>query len=482
MMIRTTRRTFVRGTAAAAFVAPFLRLLERPGQAATIPKRLVLFIVPNGTVMSRYWNANKTWGMVLDPLIPFKNKMLVMRGLDNRVGHVTPIEGHKTDWPSLLTGKHPSKVDTSPITTPVIEGQSLENYIGNYLVDKQMVNTKYPVYYLGARTELRWPLFATGPQGAILPENDPVKAFSALFANYTFGPGTGPTGPDPAVERLLKRRQSVLDAVKSDLSAVRCELGAEERSKFDAHLDAVLAAERSLTAGSGDGVIAGACSKYTIPAIDYKAMGNYGPLINAQIDNAVAALACDRVRVIGMQMERYQSPMVFKGMVPGLTSSNPHHTIVHQGTGDGSDKSQALGLIDQWYAQRFAYLLGKMDKIVESNGKTLLDNSAVLWMHEQSDAPAHLRYDHGMVLAGSQNGYFKQNDMLDFRTGKEVDVFKSEGNVNTVQEGQPHVRLLMNLAESMGVPFAPSAPLNGNVMTAQEKSYFAAGPLSEVRA
>src|SRR5690606_14588500 len=63
------------------------------------------------------------------------------------------------------------------------------------------------------------------------PENSPYAAYQRLFADAL---------QDPVeVERLAKRRRTVLDAVADQHRALRDRLGAEDRVKLENHLLAV---------------------------------------------------------------------------------------------------------------------------------------------------------------------------------------------------------------------------------------------------
>jgi hypothetical protein len=323
-------------------------------------------------------------------------------------------------------------------------------------------------------------LFGSGPNAPILPQNDPMVAFNDLFKDVVEGAGTPAGMVDPAMMKVLRRRQSILDAVKDELTGLRCLLGTEERHKFDGHLKGIRDVEVSLVNTTG-GAANAACKKPQHMAVDWKAPANYEKAIRAQMDNAVAALSCDVTRVIAIQCERWQSPFNFKEFIPDVYSDS-HHSIVH----GGPDKTKNLTLIETWYAKQFAYLVGKLNAVDENGGK-MLDSCAVLWLHEQANAPDHTRYDHAVVLAGGQGGYFKTNDMLDFRDGTKVNVSKltnptKPGDYHEVDRGESYARLLIDLAYSMGVPFDPkSPPLNAN-FTAEEKSYFEEGPLTMLRA
>ena len=85
-----------------------------------------------------------------------------------------------------------------------------------------------------------------------------------------------------------------------------------------------------------------------------------------------------------------------------------HHGISHGSEGVTASMAQRTEWLDQielWHAQQFMYLVQKMDAINDGDG-SLLDHSAVIWMHEQANGGTHGRKDHPYVLAGSCRGAF----------------------------------------------------------------------------
>src|SRR5207249_1820757 len=132
----------------------------------------------------------------------------------------------------------------------------------------------------------------------------------------------GGTMPDPALERLRLDRQSVLDTVKGDLAAIRCQLGVTDRATLDQHLEAVRALERSLSFTSSTPV--GASCKP--PA---KSAGGFVNDGRAQLDNAVAAFACDATRVATMVWSSGASGVVHSWVGAG----GSHHGISHGSDG-----------------------------------------------------------------------------------------------------------------------------------------------------
>jgi hypothetical protein len=236
--------------------------------------------------------------------------------------------------------------------------------------------------------------------------------------------------------------------------------------------------EASLVAGPGQGSIAGECAKRQNPGAAWDlTLANYAPAITAQIGNAVAALACDITRVVTLQLDCNGSRLDLKPLLPALTQDTDHHGIAHSGAADSESN---LALIDAWYAKHLATLIDRMNRIPEGNG-TMLDHSVVVWLHEQGRGSNHQRYDHTAILAGSQNGFFKAGTVVDLRTGEKVVAPRQNNGSQTVDKGQPLPRLLMSLAESMGAAMDPAGPFGGAAMSPDEKSFFAAGALAELR-
>jgi hypothetical protein len=83
--------------------------------------------------------------------------------------------------------------------------------------------------------------------------------------------------------------------------------------------------------------------------------------------------------------------------------------------------------VTRWYAQQFAYLLGKLKATPEGTG-SMLDNTVVLWVSEFSECNAHSANQLMWLLAGNAAGYFKQGRVIDVG-GKSVnDLHTSLGN------------------------------------------------------
>ena len=104
---------------------------------------------------------------------------------------------------------------------------------------------------------------------------------------------------------------------------------------------------------------------------------------------------------------------------------------------DGSAGGRAqLQRLETWYSQKVASLLGKMEANQSPDGRSLLDDTVVLWMNEVGKGNNHAHRDLPFLLAGGAGGQLRTGRFLDFApTG-----------------GRPHNDLLVSLANLMGLP------------------------------
>ena len=256
-----------------------------------------------------------------------------------------------------------------------------------------------------------------GANQPLPPENDPNAVFARVF---------GDINADPvALARRRKRRQSVLDLVTDEYAALIPKLDAFDRQKLEQHLTALREVEGRLAIDTS------AVTDYcVVPSINglppHMAPQNYEATGKAQIDLAVAALACDLTRVATLQFSHSVSQHVFNNL--GISSA--HHDLSHE-PDNNPEAQEALIKINTFYAEQYAYLIDKMRSVSEGDG-TMLDNSVVVWVNELSKGNSHSRDEVPYVMAGSCGGYFT--------TGRHVEFVLT-----------PHNDLLLTLMHAMGV-------------------------------
>ena len=105
----------------------------------------------------------------------------------------------------------------------------------------------------------------------------------------------------------------------------------------------------------------------------------------------------------------------------GMTHTSDHHGLSHRNGSVAVGGTCAAGVIDKidqidtWYAGRYSKLVNLINSINEGD-RTMLDNSAVMWLPELADGNAHNNNNLPIVIAGSAGGYLKQGVSVNLDT------------------------------------------------------------------
>jgi hypothetical protein len=445
-----SRRAVLRGLGTTAIALPWLEAMtEKNAEAATPPRRFVLFFSQNGSLFDRWAPKTDASGNItgmtnmLAPLEPFKSKLLMLGGIDmmscekNSTNYTGKIDiGHGLSRRHMLTGMAAIE-DGSGAGLP--GGPSIDQSIAQQMTSV----TKFRSIELGVQV-VENPMVSLSAKTIVPPINDPKTAFSKFFAGVS---STGQPMVDPAMVRLQKRRQSILDYVKPDFAKLESQLGASDRALLDTHLASIREVERSLSVASP--APAAGCSPPDLSkALTDKSHGNepgpvadFMPLGYSQMDLLASALSCDLTRVASIQWEGNGVYAPFLGS----TFNRDHHTISHD---DQSAPGSPIEIIQNWYAKHFAYLLGKLDAIPEGNG-TVLDNTAVVWVSEIAQG-SHEHYDMPFLIAGGAGGYWKPGRYLNFNPGSKHIVY-NPSYARKPPYGRTHNDLFLMFLDMMGV-------------------------------
>jgi hypothetical protein len=395
-----------------------------PGRAradgATYPRRFVVFFSSCGTIAANWAPTGGTRDFqlspVLAPLEPFRDDIVVIEGVDQQGGG-TGV-GHQAGMGGMLTGNglNPGPFgagggSSSGWASSLSVDQRIANAIGN---DTAFKSVELGVQ-VGAADNMGRMCYA-GSNRPIPPEDNPDRAFARVFADLT---------RDPAdLAKMRAHRLSVLDRAAGRFQRLSARLGAYDRQKLDAHLTSIREIESRLS------IVPAPRPACQVPVlgggIDLTANDAFPQIGKLQMDLLVMSLACDLTRVASLQWSRSASSTRFNWLhIDAL-----HHDLSHRGD-DDTDAIDKLTRINRWYAEQFAYLIGRMKQIPEGNG-TLLDNTVVLWCNELAKGNIHGRTDAPYVLAGRAGGALETGRFLQF-----------EGNV-------PHNNLLLSLIHAMG--------------------------------
>jgi hypothetical protein len=403
-----SRRAVLAGLGASAAMLPLLHAEKAPAADAAFPKRLVTVTWGNGVIADTFYPKGATLELLgtLAALEPYKAKTTILEGLDLKVLldlNNREYDGHFT-YPTLFTGTGENVAES---TKPL--GASIDQVIADNIAKTTKLTA--PSLQLGVRSAGDGqPTSWKAPGQKNVPETDPKRLFTRLFA--------GMSTPAPQVDALLLRRKSILDFLGKDLEAYGTKLGTEDKTKIQAHLQAIRDLEKQLEGGAGPGL---ACTAPAEPA----ATKDTPTLMKLMFEMAGIALNCDHTRVISIDL--YDDGGGDGNNFPWLGISDDYHTVAHAGGNMAEQKTK----IDGWIFSQVALMLAKLEGSQEGAG-TALDNTVVVTANDMEDGASHYVGKIPFVLIGSCGGFFK--------TGQ----FQKYNKVG-------HNRLLVSLLNAMDV-------------------------------
>jgi len=418
-MKNSNRRNFLRDLGLSAATLPFIAGLPSLGVAAPNGKRkhrLVVMFSPNGTVPPQFWPDETgdqfTLKRILQPLEPFRQQTLILRGISNRVRG--DGDSHMRGMSCLLTGIElfPGNIQGGS-DTPAgwASGISIDQELKNFFQERSETRTRFGSLELGIAVPNRadpWTRWAyAGPNKPVAPLDDPYQMFEKLY------------GRTKDKESL----KSVLDDVRADLKKVSSKASAEDRKLLEEHLAFVREMEKDLRNDEKQKL------RHPAPPLDPGVVldnDSIPRLSRMQIDLLVNGFANGMARVATLQYTNSvgQAKMRWLGIEEG------HHSLSHDpDLNEGSQEK--LTKINVWFCEQLAYLAKRLSEIREpGRGGTLLDHTLIVWTNELGKGNSHTLDNIPFVLVGGGAG---------FRMGRSLKFEKAA-----------HNRLWLAIAHGMG--------------------------------
>jgi hypothetical protein len=415
------RRQFLRTLGISAAAAPFVGGLPSlfAGNAnPTRRQRLVIMFSPNGTVQNKFWpdqpGAEFDFKSILKPLEPFREQMLVLKGICNQIQG--DGDRHMRGMSCLLTGTElaPGNIQGgSDSPAGWASGISIDQEIKNFLQSRPETNTRFGSLEFGVAVPKRadpWTRMSyAGANRPIAPIDDPQQMLGKLYGR-------------------MKDKESVvsvLDRVREDLKKVTTKLSPEDRSLLDQHMALVREMEIEIARQDEQQDLG-----HPVPEVDpsIELVNDNTPEISRiQIDLLVNSLANDMARVATLQYMR----SVGGARMNWLGVEEGHHALSHE-PDDNGGAQEKLEKINTWFAGEFAYLAKRLADTPEPGGVggSMLDHTLLIWTNELGKGNSHTLNDIPMVMIGGG---------CDFRMGRAE-------NLNKVT----HNRLWLAIANAMG--------------------------------
>ena len=396
-----SRRTVLRGLGASLALplldsmVPALSALRATAAAPT--RRLGIVYVPNGIFMNRWTPAVEGTAFemtpTLEPLAPFRDRMVIVTGLSNKQGDALPGEGagdHARAAGAYLTGVHPKKTEGADIQAGVSMDQIAARVLGTEtqlasleisLDSKEPVGACDPGYSCAYANTLCW----RSPTTPLPMENDPRAVFERLFGSSD--------STDPAMWRLRRQEdRSILDGLTRKVSRLKQELGPGDRSKLDEYVEAIRDVERRIQKAEEQ-------SARELPPIDQPAgvPSSFEEHAKLMFDLQALAYQADLTRVSTFMMSHETSQRAY----PEIGVPDAHHPLSHHG-GD-AEKIAKLVKVNLYHARLFAYYVEKLRSTADGEG-SLLDHVTVIYGSGMSDGNAHNHHNLPTILVGGGAG------------------------------------------------------------------------------
>jgi uncharacterized protein DUF1552 len=384
------RRTFLRGLGATVALpvldamVPSMTALAR--SAAAPVRRLGFVYMPMGCDLSRWTPGGDGGPLELSPtlqsLTPVVDQLTVLSNLELKNAYPGTHATSNAAFLSAATAKWTESTDyhlgttVDQIAAKEIGHQTLLPSLELSMDLLQTVGQCDNGYACVYQNNLSW----SSPTTPLPAEAHPRIVFERLF-------GEGGSAADRLA--ALRRRASLLDWVREDITRLKSTLGPEDRTRVDQYLDTVREVERRIQKAEGS------TADQPLPDLDRPAgvPAAYADHARLMFDLQVLALQGDVTRVVTFQLARETSNRTYAEIgVP-----DPHHPLTHHGNDPA--KIARMAKINAFHVSLFAYFLEKLKSTPEGDG-TLLDHSLYLYGSGMGNPNVHDHVNLPILVAG----------------------------------------------------------------------------------
>src|SRR6266581_8176006 len=231
-----SRRTFLRGGLAGSIVRiglpPLAAMFNGNGTAyaaagkagsRALESRFVLWFNGNG-IPEKYWIPRETGAQFeftpcLAPLTPYRQDIHIVTGLDSPAARLPgPGNSHYPSMSALVSGE--------PFTGRGAGGPSIDQVVARKLGEESrfrslQIGVSQESFGESIQRNLSW----SGRDRALPPEMIPHKLFDRIFGARDEG--------------WIKRKRSILDAVREDAAGLKAALGKQDQLRVEDHLASI---------------------------------------------------------------------------------------------------------------------------------------------------------------------------------------------------------------------------------------------------
>jgi hypothetical protein len=383
--------------------------------AARATPRMLFVYFPHGAIMREWTPAGAgslvQLGRVLEPLMPFRHRLTIVSGIENRHAY-GPV--HAITPGTWLSGMSP-RAAAAARAGETADQVAARHLARDTLLPSIELATEAPPH-IGAGA---WEGDYDESYGATISfrghaapqamQFSPRAAFDTLFA-------PGATAGERA--RWEQTRASVLDRVSADTKRLRARLGPKDRSSLRDYLDTVRDVERRAATAE-------AAMQSSAAARDMAAA--FAERLQLMFDMIALAFHADITRVVSFMMAAETSGMTYHHV--GVI--DPFHQLSHHQNDPA--KVEALIQIQTSHTRAFAGFVQRIAHLPDGDG-SILDRSLILYGSNMSDSHAHDHFPLPVAILGGGCGRL--------RGGQHV----------RYPDRTPQSNLLLTMLDRAGVP------------------------------
>ena len=395
-------------------------------------RRFGVVYVPNGMAME-YWTPTGEgtafeFSPVLQPMAPFRDRTLVLTGLNPGPGGGAHA-GAATKFLTSVPGKQ------SDGAAEIQAGTSIDQFLGRELGQYTQLSSLELALdgrdFAGSCDAGRSCAYTNTiswrtPTTPLPMENNPRVVFERLFGD------SGSTDPAVRLTRI-KEDRSILDSVTEKVADLQRGIGPADRHKISQYLDAVRDVERRIQKAEEQ-------NSQALPVVQQPAgvPPTFGEHMRLMFDLQLLAYQVDLTRVVTFMVGREISGRTYNEI--GIPDA--HHPLSHHF--DDSTKIGTMSKINTYHVSLFADFVEKMRSTPDGDG-SLLDHSLLLYGAGMSNSNAHAARNLPIMLVGGAGGGFKGGRHIKY------------------PEDTLAANLLMAIMEKLGVPMEQVGNSNGTL-------------------
>lgn len=394
------RRSFLRGLGVSCAL-PYLEAMGQDvaAQRAPEPKRACFVYFPNGCSLPeendeayKHWRwfpehvgdsrADFRFTRILEPLEPYRDDIAIYGGLSHPKSR--ELLGHLAGDTWLTGGDLRGGHYQNSISVDQLVARHLKQY------------TRYPCFVLstdgGVGYKSRVSTLSFDGTGSPIPSEHRHRQ---IFERY-FAPDGGASSEER--RRAIQQGLKVVDLVLEESKLLAQRLGQHDKHKLDEFLTSLSSVEEQVK--RNEAWLDTPLKPFSAEHLELDPNPKVDPTqyVRTMYDLMVLGYQTDVTRVMTYMLAR-EDGMGFGDGWPRLVTgvNKGHHTISHD-THEGH--FDEWGPFDRWFAEQFAYFVGRMKESTDEWG-SLLDNTLVLY--GSACTTTHNARNYPLALVGGRN-------------------------------------------------------------------------------